>query len=456
MDRQPLRDVSEALAPAPSPQPRRRQVGNVVAAAPTVMVVVTNDKAGSGDTAPTKTMRTRTTMKEQVWALATGTHPRCGARCPLWLLSPIMGGGGDGDGALVVRILWGWLWETSRFHCVMWGNYFGEVVMITFGVQLVLLALTHDMRWWVEGCAEELIGANQDFLVLRRMEVLFLLQDRVTGQRVPLLEYKKGRGCSCVATNGKWFVGCRGQRKLVVVEIPKKSNSGAKITIRKPTVVTFDKRWIICTLRFGIDEDHLLLHCTADFFELVLVDLLQTCALNKLVVLSSSVLRLETAPPRGSGGGFGILIGNPAYSFRKESGTHSFVTGHCILSAFSPGVSEFVTFEEGTGGKPQPTFKSCTPPHEGSLQQLDNSQFCVFSADVDAYEVWNLNDTTRPVRKQKFLSGCAKEAFVEGGLLFQVSESLKEIHVTEESSGVHIITFKTYERFCKENGGQVA
>ncbi|KAH3767141.1 hypothetical protein Pelo_987 [Pelomyxa schiedti] len=294
------------------------------------------------------------------------------------------------------------------------------------------------MRWWVEVCADGLLGANQDFLVLRRTEALFLLQDRVTGQRVPLFENKKGRGFDSVATNGKWFVGCQRQGKMLVVKIPQKNPSGSKTAIRKPTVVSFDKRWRACIPRCGINEDHLLLRCHgfSNFFKFVLVDLLQTYTSNKLVVLSSSVPRLEATHPIVLGRG--LLICNPVYSFRKENGSHSFVLGHYIPSAFSRGVPDFMTFEEGTGGKPQPTFPSAKPFHlfhEGWLQQLDKSQFCAFSADVDAYEVWNLNDTTRPVRKQKFLSGCAKDAFIEGGLLFQVSESLKEIHVTEESSG---------------------
>ncbi|KAH3722629.1 hypothetical protein Pelo_18665 [Pelomyxa schiedti] len=85
-----------------------------------------------------------------------------------------------------------------------------------------------------------------------------------------------------------------------------------------------------------------------------------------------------------------------------------------------------------------------TGPHLW-VSKLNESQFCVFVEGKGTYTVWDANDTSKPVRTQR----CASEqkggqCFVEGGLLFQVSESRKEIIVTEESSGDHVISFQLF------------
>ncbi|KAH3744308.1 hypothetical protein Pelo_14281 [Pelomyxa schiedti] len=62
------------------------------------------------------------------------------------------------------------------------------------------------------------------------------------------------------------------------------------------------------------------------------------------------------------------------------------------------------------------------------------------------YEVWDINDTSKPVRTMRCLPGCtADNTFVEGGLLFQVTNANKEIHVTEESSGTHVVTLNLFK-----------
>ncbi|KAH3766685.1 hypothetical protein Pelo_1446 [Pelomyxa schiedti] len=102
---------------------------------------------------------------------------------------------------------------------------------------------------------------------------------------------------------------------------------------------------------------------------------------------------------------------------------------------------DFIRMDEGTG-KLQPMFQPVTTDLY-SWSQLNQSQFCVFEVKKDAYEVWDVNETNNPVRTNKCPTGCTTQLdFVEGGLLFQLSESHKEIHVTEESSGAHVITFQ--------------
>ncbi|KAH3759588.1 hypothetical protein Pelo_8605 [Pelomyxa schiedti] len=77
------------------------------------------------------------------------------------------------------------------------------------------------------------------------------------------------------------------------------------------------------------------------------------------------------------------------------------------------------------------------------ISQMSPSQFCVFKRG-STYDVWDMNNPIEPLRKKCQPGFTTYEAFGEGGYLFQVSESHKEIHVSEESSGDHIITFKLF------------
>ncbi|KAH3714169.1 hypothetical protein Pelo_19323 [Pelomyxa schiedti] len=60
------------------------------------------------------------------------------------------------------------------------------------------------------------------------------------------------------------------------------------------------------------------------------------------------------------------------------------------------------------------------------------------SGHAEGYSVWDVNNASKPVRERECLSGCTtNQAFIEGGLLFQLSEARKEIHVTEEATESH-------------------
>ncbi|KAH3761285.1 hypothetical protein Pelo_6887 [Pelomyxa schiedti] len=240
--------------------------------------------------ATTTVTRRNPTTREQLAALAAGTHPRCGS------LSTIMGWCGcDGDCALVVRVLWEWLMDNARFYCVKWVAEKCKigVMMITFGVSPDLLTLTHETRWWAERKGDVLLAANEEYVVLIR-GALFCLQDRVTGQMVRLVE----RQDVSFSASWKWMVLCDPKsREMIVVEIPKKSKSGPT-TIKIPTVVPLDTgkgTWEYCFPEIVVADngDHVLLLFEDPniFFEIVVVDLVQTCSSKALAVLSSAVPR---------------------------------------------------------------------------------------------------------------------------------------------------------------------
>ncbi|KAH3767699.1 hypothetical protein Pelo_468 [Pelomyxa schiedti] len=382
--------------------------------------------------------------RDQVFALAMGTHRRCGARCPLLLSPPstIMGAGGAGGdgGLLAVRLLWGWLMESSRFHCVLLDTAdLDERVLVTFSVSAALLTLTHGMKWWVDGGGTRALGANVDYLVLEMQhDHAFCVQDRATGERTPLFQGYSGTPL----TNGKWLVlCCCHSQELVVVEIPMRRNtsgSGGSTTVRRPTVVPLDKRGTIFHHLFvSYNQDQLLVlscdrHQDSKFFELALVDLVQTCASNKLAVLSSTVPRPSHVPPDC------VRFDNFGRAYcvcKQEGGSHSFVLYYHAM--------ECMTIEEGTGMM-RCTFPWRTPPTHWLVSQLNESQLCLFKDHDGTYEVWDVNDSTKPVRTQRRdRRGWAfKRPFVEGGLVFQVSPSMQEIHVTEESSGAQVVTFQ--------------
>ncbi|KAH3714251.1 hypothetical protein Pelo_19241 [Pelomyxa schiedti] len=81
-----------------------------------------------------------------------------------------------------------------------------------------------------------------------------------------------------------------------------------------------------------------------------------------------------------------------------------------------------------------------------AVSQLNSSVFCTFGPHSDSYDVLDINKRSPPLGTRPLLPGCTPEhAFVEGGLLFQTSASNTEIHVTEESSGVHVVTFRLFK-----------
>ncbi|KAH3714587.1 hypothetical protein Pelo_18903 [Pelomyxa schiedti] len=303
------------------------------------------------------------TARDQVGALAAGAHPRCGARCPLRLMS-IMGC--TGDGALAVRVVWLWLMsdDSTRFYCVKWENDKWGDVMIAFGVSLVLLSLTHDMRWWVERENDCVYGANRDFIVLERGWVL-CLQDRATGQASLVLD--GGKEWDHTSSNGKWLLLCDNtNQRMAVVEIPRKSTPvGATTAIKKPVVVQIGGGWNSHLPQFtDINEDCVLLDCQQvdeqNHCGLVLVDLAQTCASGKLAVLSSTVVRVGDLPPQFSRLGlYGSCLAfhtqSDAYYFVVGNGGNGYINGQDSYDEFTPS-SGYITIE-GATGKSHPTFQ---------------------------------------------------------------------------------------------------
>ncbi|KAH3761158.1 hypothetical protein Pelo_7018 [Pelomyxa schiedti] len=464
-------------------QQRRQQVGGLVTVAPvsrtttTTKTVAPLPGADSLTTVTTEvttkvtTTTRKATARDQVAALCAGLHPRCGAACPL--VTRVMGAAAATatncgtavavavDATLALRLCY------DEPHCF-------PPLMVTFGVSMLLMTLTHDMRWWAERSDEILLAAGLYHLVVYDGSAL-LLQDRETGKRIRLLKYS-GKSVWLLkyshtnfpdnfATNGRWIVCCDLMR-MVVAALPMRKNAnggGCDTTIKRPTVVKLDPRWKICIPQFVgiINENHVLLCChdASDyffftFFEFVLVDLVETCSSKRLAVLSSTVPRLsDIAPP------LHCFAGKTYHVFRRKNGggsgsNHVFVMREC--TSVSRGYCNFAV-EEGTGkvGRAFPESRRSTK----RVSQVNQSQFCVMddysdsdSSDDFHYSVWDVNNTdgmAKPARKRQCLSGCpTRQAFVEGGLLFQISEAAryvrKEIHVTDESTGAHVITLKLF------------
>ncbi|KAH3761156.1 hypothetical protein Pelo_7016 [Pelomyxa schiedti] len=464
-------------------QQQHHQIGGLVAVAPATRTTHTTTSAAGPHALTTVTTKvTTTTRKEtardQVAALCAGLHPRCGAACPL---RRVMGAAaataatstataipvrcvGDAP-ALAVRLVWEWIAANSRFYCVIWDSDCGDEdapyvppLMVTFGVSMLLMTLTHDVRWWAQRYGMELLGSSLHYLIVEKGRGVFLLQDRQTGKRIQLVKFPDSNdymsGTVRCATNGRWIVWCDGHSmKMVVAEIPMRKN-GATTTVKRPTVVKIDPRWKICTPQFVgvINENHLLLccrdslYCIPTFFELVLVDLVETFSSKRLAVLSST--------------SFESFVSKKYHVFRKqhrEGGGGSpnhllFVMGQS--EGVSRGYYHLITIEEGTGklGRAFPESKRAA---RWRVSQVNQSQFCVMDDDshfpVEGYSVWDVNNPgSTPVRKQQCLSGCtASQAFVEGGLLFQISKATssrgrKEIHVTDEATGAHVITLELF------------
>ncbi|KAH3731303.1 hypothetical protein Pelo_17867 [Pelomyxa schiedti] len=499
----------------PATKKHKRQ-GRVVAVKPlsrsteTQQVSVTQEDTRGGRSAPATTTLTTTattttrewTAREQMAALAAGTHPRCGAACPLRatlmvMVTAVMGSssaaaaailmtgcGGDGvvvayDTTLVLRVLWAWLMRNARFFCVMWGNNFAERgVVMTFGVSPLLLTLTHEMKWRVEKRtrpSSRILGANEHFLVVQTTRI-FYIQDLETGQKTLVFDTKKPRGRPFwnACTKGKWLVTCdvhsqRGGWKLFIIELPKKnrvtsaaasSGSPIAVTIKKPTVVSLNsirRRNAGCVVPqfLSYSENCMLLKLyergqQLSFLQFVLIDLVQTISTGKLIVLSSTIPQLHMDHCDCLGRITNVSTGN-----------------RLIVKDWAPysDYSMIFSIEEGTG-KEQPLLKHFLPM-EGSCSQLDDSRLCIFGLHQDAsYDVLNVTtnmntaheDDEKPTplphreAKKSLLPGCTfARAFVEGGLLFQMSESLDEMHVSDERSGAHVITFQLFRPLAHYN-----
>ncbi|KAH3744157.1 hypothetical protein Pelo_14445 [Pelomyxa schiedti] len=348
--------------------------------------------------APPPATTTTSSMRDQVGALAMGAHPRCGGgaagSCALRRGAMSGGGGGGGYGMLVVRLVWEWLWCRSRFYCLKLFVGDKHPVLVTFGVSTALLSLTHE--------------------------------DVVTGQRTLLLGGEwSAFGCQ---VNGKWLV-CRDKslKNLAVVELPTRCAFGERFSpsAKKPTVVPLPLSDDCQIYLDNSCEDRMLFSFTVSglnfhvrSLKLMLIDLAQTNSSKELVVLSVTEPQLELFP----------------------CGAHVFVD--CV--ALSGNYPAFITIEEGTAHTKQAQVMPRVFPRR--ISPLSQTQFCLFGSHKDTYEVWDATDTTRPARTMKCLPGCTtNRAFVEGGLLFQMSESTKEMHVTEESSGDHVITLAFFK-----------
>ncbi|KAH3756560.1 xeroderma pigmentosum group C-complementing protein [Pelomyxa schiedti] len=323
----------------------------------------------------------------------------------------------------------------SEAAVVVADGQFQQNVVMTFGVSSALLTLTHDLRWWVERPGDLLMGANRDYLVVKRAS-LVQLQDRATGQRIPLLHCAAG---STQAANWKWLVVLnKYQHEVVVVEIPKKSSTTATI-IKEPTTFKIDTTWVCFDPEVvGTNGDLLLIrwgNYALSVFGILLVDLVQTCASTKLAVLSSVAQRWTDLPP-----GFSLIgmSGFTCHAFTNERGSHSFIWKPPRCGYYESS-GDVITID-GLTGKWQPTLPG--RPLVSLLVSHSQSRFCTFCSGK-AYEEWDVNDTTKSVRTQKCMSVCV-DAFFEGGLLFQIGKSRQEIHVSEESSGATIVTFNLF------------
>ncbi|KAH3759390.1 hypothetical protein Pelo_8798 [Pelomyxa schiedti] len=446
--------IHDSTAPTTTTPTTANQRGRAVAVVPasrttTTASHVTVTRTGTTEVTTTVTQTAnRETARDQVGALLAGTHPRCGARCPLLLplmrstpsaatygMIPAVVDAVGGDGILAVRVLWSWLLETTRFYCVEWENEKPQHLVLTFGVSAVLLTLTHGTRWWGQRRFQEILRACPGYLVVLMTAVRpqYCVQDRATGHRALLVD----RNCEMPsAANLKWTVMCDcDSRELIVAEIPRKRSTSGAMSINRPTVVPLEtctgRRWTFCFPKFGsANEDHVLLIFNAgeSFLELILVDLAQTCSAKTLYVLSSTVPRLDDLDLPD----YGLLVTTSYFAVTQQSGVHSFVGKRGDLD-------RIITVEEGTG-----RLQSLTRPHLW-VSKLNESQFCGFVEGKGTYTVWDANDTSKPVRSQRCASGRkGGQCFVEGGLLFQVSESRKEIIVTEETSGDHVISFQLF------------
>ncbi|KAH3761343.1 hypothetical protein Pelo_6850 [Pelomyxa schiedti] len=336
-----------------------------------------------------------------------------------------------------------------------------DAVMVTFEVSPTLLTLTHegDVRWWVERQRENLVGANRDFLVVQQIEggALLCLQDRATGQRTALMV--NNREEYDWETNGKWMVLCEKApiREMVVFEIPTKgvaaseSSSSSSSSRRgswanaEPTVVPLDgvlagagRVQLKCDCNFSsANDDHLLMwfYDRKGFFEILLVDLEQTCSSKKLAVLSSTVPRWDDLHlsynvdlPRAS-----------CHVMTREGGVRQFA----VHRGKKRPKADVYSVEEVSGRLQK------IENIKGRIAEMDDCHLYSFHQDLSTYEVWDFNDTSKPLRKTQnhHATDCSDTPHAAGGLLFQVSDSRREIHVTDGFTGVTIVTFQLFRSF---------
>ncbi|KAH3745438.1 hypothetical protein Pelo_13187 [Pelomyxa schiedti] len=194
--------------------------------------------------------------------------------------------------------------------------------------------------------------------------------------------------------------------------------------------------------------DHLLVRFSDSFgsptrVQFILIDLAQTKSSGKLVAVASAV----ASPTSMKGTSLDYLE------------CDDFLTNDCVACSTKSGAIKFVTMSEvgdlisidDATGKVNPIghkrYKMLRFPEV--VSQLRMSQFCVFEGSY-GYNVWDINDPAKPVRECKLQPGfTTTESFADGGFMFQMSESHKEIHVSEECSGDHVITFKLFRPLCR-------
>ncbi|KAH3763067.1 hypothetical protein Pelo_5078 [Pelomyxa schiedti] len=272
--------------------------------------------------------------------------------------------------------------------------------MITFGVSPVLMTLTQDMRWWVQRRRYTLLGANQRW--------------------------------SQSGSNGKWLVHCEASSKeIVFAALPNGPGSVHETAV--PSAYNVSELCFVENCK-----DQVLLCCCDSFYhytagQLVLVDLEQTRQLKKLAVLS-----VTTCPDWD---GTGIFLGSHLVLNTQ--------TGVNVFLPMASSIENCPLIEEGTS-KVHNIIPRITMRFQsgGAVSQLNGSHFCVFGWDF--YEVWAVNDLSDPVRTHECPRGCTTEqAFVEGGLVFQMSKSKKEMHVTDEYSGANIVTLRFFTPLSK-------
>ncbi|KAH3731933.1 hypothetical protein Pelo_17232 [Pelomyxa schiedti] len=160
-------------------------------------------------------------------------------------------------------------------------------------------------------------------------------------------------------------------------------------------------------------------------------------ALKKPTVVSLDSIKkkgVSTVPEFISGIGNILLVRQSA---GRQSGSSSL-----ILRNFTFDFEACVEIEEGTG-KVHHLFNA---KDSWGVAQLDESHLCSFD-NHNCYDVWDVSEPGKPQCQERkpLVPGCSSEkAFLEGGLVFQMSESMNELHVTDEHSGAHVITFQLF------------
>ncbi|KAH3722921.1 hypothetical protein Pelo_18374 [Pelomyxa schiedti] len=202
----------------------------------------------------------------------------------------------------------------------------------------------------------------------------------------------------------------------------------------------------------SFNEDHLLVRFSDSFgsptrVQFILIDLAQTKSSGKLVAVASAVA--SSTSMKGTS--------------LDDLECDDYLTNECVACSTKSGAVKFVTMSEVGDliSIDDATWKVNPIGHKrykmlrfpAVISQLSMSQFCVFEGSY-GYDVWDINDTAKPVRKCKLLPGFTSlQSFAEGGFMFQMSESHKEIHVSEECSGDHVITFNVNHTGSSDDDG---